>query len=268
MKQKWLNFWKLRRQQDSVKFVLLFTAAWVMFLAQCAIAGTQLYRLAKQPSQYVLENQAETSFTERQITTIRELELTQAVTLQQTYPVTLENAWGEASLTCYRVSREWLEDVCGISERSAMPCLYLNSAAVGFLSEAFYQGNKEELWNHTVTGSWSTGAEDSSENVPIQILPGTEAMEASTSCGYRAGDNITLSEHAVQLRVLTYGPDLDGTWKDAVLPLGLSVKNETEIQKTVSLWERTLLGLKYKLLASMICFLAAWCLWHYGVTIT
>lgn len=272
MKQRWINFWKLRRQQDSVKFVLLFAAAGVIFLAQCAIAGTQLYGQANQPSQYILENQAGVAFTERQIASVQALELTQAVTLQQTYPVTLENAWGEASLTCCRVSRGWLEDVCGISERSAMPRLYLNSAAVDLLWKTLHLENKDDLWNHTVTGSWSTGAENSaasdSKNVPIQLLPGTEPMEAAAPWGYWAGDDIALSEQAAQLRVLTDGPDLDGAWKEAVLPLGLSVQNETEAQEATFLWERTLLSLKYKVLAAVICFLAAGCLWHYGVTIT
>lgn len=258
----WSKFWKIRKQEDKVKLMVLFLLIGIGFLGHFIYEGGRLYQAVMTPAEYVLVSQAPAGVTNGQMTEIWELEPVSAVSRQQEQSLELSSQRGKMTLTCLEVSQSYLEIAYGIREYSSMQVFYVNSLAYEELLRAMGYSNEEEI----MTGEdWHMGYVLGGEETGMaKIIVVTEGIPNDQPYAFHEGDSVSLAKNPSAIRVQVRQQDLDGRNVRQLRQSGLELVNEGTVQKTLLFQERELLRMKYDFFIAALCLLFVICLKIYG----
>lgn len=260
---KWWNkFWKLRKQKDVVKIMLLYFVIGMGFMANAVYHGILLYRIVQSPAEYVVAKIAGSAVTETELEEIRRLEYVIAASRQQEEPVTVKYQMKEADFSCILLSESYLETAYGIRKNGAMKTFYMNRKAYEQLMQRTGSGG-EELVVSYVMESLAEGDEGQKGGTAKAVLV-TAGIPEEEPVVFCRGDSAELTGDVAELRVRVGRQELDGGNVRRLENLGYSVVNREEIREAEYLRELELVRIQYGAAVGGICLVSVWVLWRFG----
>lgn len=259
---KWWNkFWKIRKQKDKVKLMLLFVLVGLGFFGHFLYAGIQLYLKTLEPTEYILASYSPMGITDNQMKELGEQEHISAVSRQQELSLELAGQRGKLNLTCLEVSKSYLENAYGIQLSSSMQVFYVNKLAYDELTRSmgYVEGGDEPPteWNM----GYVLGGEESGM---AKIILVSEGIPNNQPYAIHEASSVRLAKNSPAIRVQVRQQDLDGMQVRRFRQSGLEIVNNTEVEETLFRQETMLLQMKYDCMIAVLCLLAAGCLKKFG----
>lgn len=254
----WRRFWRLRKQDDRIKIILIFVLAGFIFSADAVHGGIQIYAMVKSPVEYIVRSGETSGITLYQMSGIEAMENVQAVSKQRTSSLTLSDSWGELTVPCLELSDTYLDLAYGISETSAMKIIYMNAMAWNQLMQASgeHENNYEQKIDYALNGEEETGT--------ARIVCLESGLPNDTPYAFCSADNVRLSGGDTAVRVRLSVRDLDGMNIKRLSQLGLEVVNSGDVQTAAMQQEMKFMQIKYDGIALVLCLAAAVSLKKYG----
>ncbi len=257
----WSKFWKIRKQKDKVKLMLLFILLGIGFFGHLIYEGICLYQITITPAEYILTSYDSAGITDKQMKELWELEQVSAVSRQQELSLELAGQRGKANLTCLEISQSYLENAYGIRSCSSMQVFYVNQLAYEELlrNMGYMDGSEtpKENWNM----GYVLGGEESGM---AKIILVTEGVPNDQPYAFHEGNSIRLAKHSPAIRVQVSQQDLDGMQVQRFRQSGLEIVNDTEVEEMLFRQETMLLQMKYDCIIAGLCLLSAGCLKKFG----
>lgn len=257
----WSKFWKIRKQKDKVKLILLFVLLGIGFLGHLIYEGICLYQITITPAEYILTCQNAAGITDNQMKELWEQEQVSAVSRQQELSLELAGQRGKMNLTCLEVSQSYLENAYGIRSCSSMQVFYVNKLAYDELTRSMGYAEGGEAppteWNM----GYVLGGEDSGM---AKIIFVSEGIPNDQPYAFHEGSSVKLAKNSPAIRVQVRKQDLDGMQVQRFQQSGLEIVNNTEVEETLFRQETLLLQMKYDCMIAMLCLLFAGCLKKFG----
>lgn len=285
----WRRFWRLRKQNDIVKIMLLFGVLGFTFLVNAVYSGIQIYKLVNTPVEYVMSGWYGNSSDSR-LSELARLENVTAVSCQMDGAAAVKYQTIESSISYVELSEEYIESVYGIKDSGSMKNFYMNPAAYKRFTQSVYfrtavnKAGMDEIGenagytdeglrvNYALDGQVQMENEDSLAGNPASgIAYGTaKVVLVDTNIAgdepyvFCKGDRVSLLKSATSVRVRAGQQDLDGMNIKRMQELGFSVANEELIIRTEYEQEIQMIKIKFGLLLAVICVVSVWALGKYG----
>lgn len=257
----WSKFWKIRKQKDKVKLMLLFILFGIGFFGHLIYEGICLYQITITPAEYILTSHNSAGITDIQMKELWELEQVSAVSRQQELSLELAGQRGKMNLTCLEVSQSYLENAYGIRSCSSMQVFYINKLAYDELTRSmgYVEGGDVPPtdWNM----GYVLGGEESGM---AKIILVSEGIPNNQPYAIHEGSSVRLAKNSPAIRVQVRQQDLDGMQVRRFRQSGLEIVNNTEVEETLFRQETMLLQMKYDCVIALLCLLAAGCLKKFG----
>lgn len=260
---RWRKFLKLRKQNDSVKVLLIFGFIGIISLIRFFSGAFNLYRNIHQPEEYVLTAGGLRPLT-GYVDEIRKIDDIKCVCLQKEASVTLNINNRELSFSCLILSPEYMEKVYAVDEKGQMPVFYMNASAAELMKNDGQLSEKdiEEIDGWRVDYVLVSDGLSEKSTAKLAFLESRVAEENPLIyCSKEEGD---LPEGTDNLRVCLSKGDLDGTRVNQFTRMGLDVVNKEEIRIKSANRDGQLLQIKYDGLIAALCILFIVCLIKYG----
>lgn len=260
---RWRKFLKLRKQNDSVKVLLIFGFIGIISLIRFFSGAFNLYRNIHQPEEYVLTAGGLRPLT-GYVDEIRKIDDIKCVCLQKEASVTLNINNRELSFSCLILSPEYMEKVYAVDEKGQMPVFYMNASAAELMKNDGQLSEKdiEEIDGCRVDYVLASDGLSEKSTAKLAFLESRVAEENPLIyCSKEEGD---LPEGTDNLRVCLSKGDLDGTRVNQFTRMGLDVVNKEEIRIKSANRDGQLLQIKYDGLIAALCILFIVGLIKYG----
>nr|WP_291234070.1 hypothetical protein [Frisingicoccus sp.] len=260
---RWRKFLKLRKQNDSVKVLLIFGFIGIISLIRFFSGAFNLYRNIHQPEEYVLTAGGLRPLT-GYVDEIRKIDDIKCVCLQKEASVTLNINNRELSFSCLILSPEYMEKVYAVDEKGQMPVFYMNASAAELMKNDGQLSEKdiEEIDGWRVDYVLASDGLSEKSTAKLAFLESRVAEENPLIyCSKEEGD---LPEGTDNLRVCLSKGDLDGTRVNQFTRMGLDVVNKEEIRIKSANRDGQLLQIKYDGLIAALCILFIVGLIKYG----
>lgn len=257
----WSKFWKIRKQKDKVKLMVLFLLVGIGFFGQFIYEGIRLYQKVMTPVEYIMTGHSPGGVTDAQMVEIRELKQVTVVSRQQERSLELSAQRGTLTLPCLEVSQSYLEIAYGIQSYSSMQVFYVNPPAyeelLKIMREPEYEteGAKECQMGY-VLGNEETGM--------AKIILVEEGLPNDIPYAFHEGSSVSLAKNSTVVRIQMEQQDVDGMNEKRLQQIGLEPVNAGAVQDMACFLEQEILRMKYALLVAAISFLSVWCLKKYG----
>lgn len=261
---KWWNkFWKLRKQKDVVKIMLLYFVIGMGFMVNAVYHGILLYRIVQSSAEYVVAKAAGGSVTETELEEIRGVENVTAVSRQQEVPVTVKYQTKEAAFSCILLSESYLEAAYGIRKNGAMKTFYMNRKAYELLMQGRSSGGEELVVSYGKEdfGEEEGGGQKAGTAKAVLVTDGMPEEEPVVFC---RGDSTELTGDTAEIRVRVGRQDLDGGNVKRLENLGYPVVNREAIKEAEYLREMEWVRIQYGAAVGGICLVCVWMLWRFG----
>lgn len=253
----WRKFLKLRKQNDSVKIMLIFTVAAIGFFAASIRNAVLFYADIHQPVEYVLTAGGQRPL-EGYIHEIQKLDSAECVSLQKETSVSFYIEGENMDLNCIGLSSDYLSKVYDLHEPGSMRTFYINARAVEQLPEKVRNRETEQI-----QADYRMNGEENEEGTARIIVLDDDGADEQPQVLYK-DDYLNLSEAALSIRVCMQRNDLNGSTVDNFIRMGLNVENKEELKLSSVERGRKLERLKYELLISVLCMFFTACLIKYG----
>lgn len=283
--QRWKKFWKLRKQEDAVKLMLLFLLAGTAFLGNAVYNGVELYRQLHSPAEYVLVSNAQGGAEHSQLNALREIKQVTAVSHQRELPLTARENGKEAAFTCTELSGEYMEKAYGIRDSGAVKTFYMNQKAYRQLQQELdsdQAGSKVDSAGSRAQsapgGKRSSDEGKEAEERQIRYLVEEETSDGETAekertakvvlvqQGVAQEEPYVFSKAAIQriepqVRVCVGQQELEGGTAQRLEAAGFSLEQTQAAQEAGQKQTLQLVRLGYALLAGLLCLSCVWALW-------
>lgn len=286
----WKRFWRLRKQNDVVKIMLLFSVLGLGFIANAVYNGMQIYKLVNEPVEYVLSGWETGSSLDSRLSELAGLENVAAVSCQIDSVAMVKYQTFESTISYVMLSEKFIESSYGIRDRGSMKTFYMNAAAYKQFTQSVYFRTAEGKNSGNVQGS-SLGYVDEGLRVSYSLDGQATSNEEGSSADNQVsdtaygtakvvlvdtdiagdepyvfckGDRASLLRSATGVRVRVGQQDLDGMNVKQMQGLGFSVVNEELIIRTEYEQEIQIIKIKFGLLLAVVCAVSIWALGKYG----
>lgn len=277
--QRWKKFWRLRKQEDAVKLMLLFFAAGTAFLGNAVYNGVELYRQMQSPAEYVLRSNAQVGAADSQLNALREIKHVTAVSHQKEIPVTARKNGQETAFTCTELSGEYMEKVYGIRQSGAAKTFYMNQKAYSQMKQELGSADSADSHAQSAHGEKnSSGKSKEAEEMQIRYLVDEESLDEEAAAKERTA-KVVLVQRGVpqeepyvfakaaiqsiepQIRVCVGQQELEGGTVQRLEAAGFAVEQTQIVQEAEYKQELKLVRIGYALMAGLLCLVCVWALW-------
>lgn len=260
---RWKKFLRLRKQNDSVKVLLIFGFVGIVSLIRLFCGCFNIYGIIHQPEEYILCISGLRSLN-GYVDEIRKMDDIECVSSQKEATVTFNINNRELSFSCLILSSEYMESVYGFYEKSQMPVFYMTASAVAQMIKDAQLSEKDmdeaDVWRVDYVLASDLLSEESTAKL-VFLKTAVSEEKPLIYISEKEGD---LLEGADNLRVCMSKGDLDGTRVNQFTRMGFEVVNKEEIQIKSENRERQFLKIKYDGLIAVLCILFIVCLIKYG----
>lgn len=259
----WKRFWILRKQNDTVKFMILFFCIGIIFLGKTLVHGARLYQAAQNPVEYGVFASTGKG-TQAKLREVCQLEWVIFASPFRESTVSLGENGKELVFPCLELSEEYLETVYGISGNGAMKTFYVNQTAFALLKKAgnfgakakelriaYCQQEDEGGNGRSPQGAFSeTESKNPSGTAKVLLIPEPISEEEPFVCC--VGDPLRLNAEEAGIRI-SGRPDLEGQNITKLTEAGFTLYNAQSIRTVRQ--EQALQGLelKYSAAIGVIC---------------
>lgn len=280
------NFWRLRKQSDTMKIICLFALTGAVFLI-CTVYHTwEIYQYVNTPAEYILAGEGAVS--NQRIDELLRSKDVSAVSRQMEIPVSVQYEGAETVVECTMLSKEYLEEISGMGISEGSSRIYMNEAAFSEFQEAiredrenmapgegaesvkgglgldvYYSAGEDAL---AVSGDGSDnedGAGTAAQNYrSAKLMVVKTGGEEAESFIYITDTDRQLLREAAGLRVQFKKHDLDGIHVESLRKLGYGIVNEGAIMAEEYELQMKLLHIRYGLVICGICIVGVEILNH------
>ena len=287
MKNRLINFFKLRRHNDAVKMICMFGLAGLACLANGGDHIWEICCAVNAPAEYVLMGEGKVS--QKSMDEMGKNQSVMRVSRQMECPVELMYGGKEGAISCTLLSAEYLEAMFHADISAGTRKIWMNRAAFSEWKEQLGEGvsgmaemeggegdsGMAGMEDESGSGvleldvryalegeSFSQGKEAPSQegNVPVKyrsaklIVVGSGG-EDEEGAVYMAEEESRLQKEAEGLRVQFAKHDLDGL--QALRKPGYELQNEAQVVAEECDLETRMLHIKYSLFSCALCVAAA-----------
>lgn len=268
-------FIKLRKQNDTVKIIVLFVIAGLVSAVSILYHAGLIYRYVKTPAEYVLT--ADHVISTEQIGVVQQMEGVSRVSRQIEIPLTLRYQGAETEVQAVLLSREYVEEIYGVKLPSGGRRIFMNKKTFSGVQTEWQdsrEGSAEvKSWKQddgsvvldvryriaeTTADDLSTddavsndGAEQPDRPARI-VVPGSGMQGEETFVCLADTDN-RLPREACSLRVQYENHDLDGLHVEQLTKMGYAIENEEMVLGEEYEIQIKLLHIRYGLVICAIC---------------
>lgn len=259
----WSRFWRQRKQDDRVKVKLLFVLAALFFFGSALHTGVSFWKMAGEHAEYILQYSNGTGITDAQMKELEQTDTVSCVSRQVETSVTFPAGVEEVTVSCIELSEEYMKQVLHVpKQHSAMKQFYLNETAYKQLTE---KGLSFEEANIQLAYFTMDKEGKRTENMAkISVLK--RSLDTEMPYVFCVGDETELRSSSNTLRVETTDQDIDGQQLKQFQQMGYQVINEAERKEEMMRQEVMFFKLRYQLITTFVCGLAAWCLQKWAKT--
>ncbi|MDE7436529.1 MAG: hypothetical protein K2N01_12020 [Lachnospiraceae bacterium] len=259
--KRWKRFWKLRKQDDMVKIILIFWVFGMGCLIQAAYNGVLLYQAVQSPAEYVLmADTTDGALSAKQKELVQEEDVMAAGLWRQT-TLTVKYQGMEAAFSCSELSEPYMETVYGIRDEGAMKTIYMNQKAfsqvLGGRDGSGYSQNNDANRTLRVTYVKEDQGDETSRQQTADIVLVKDGVSEEEPLVFCKGDRIDLAKYASGIRVYVGRHDLDGRNAEKLQETGFTIANMQEIREAEYLGQMKLVRIKYGVLTAALCLFCA-----------
>lgn len=245
------KFIKLRKQNDSVKMMLIFGIVSVIFFGTAVVRLIHLYQDIQRPVEYIVTGNGKQPL-KNYLVQFEQMPEVRCASLQNVSSVNFYIQGEEASAKCYALSYEYLQKVYALEESSAMQIFYIN------VNDTLLKDMEEnEIVKYEVDGE-----SDKLRTAKIRYINSlSENAEGEIFCTSEASE---LSEAATSLRICMKKNSLNRTFIKQWNRMGLHIENQHQLEIQEVQREKEFAIIKYQLLLGGLSLFFVFCLIKYG----
>ncbi len=250
---QWLKrILKLRRQNDSVKLMVLLAVALVVLLVSEIRDVYEIYTYTDTPAEYEMTGNLtdETALQE-----LMDMEKVDMISLQAEEGVTLKYKSKEITVNCIYLSEQYLESVYNVGGQGAQSVLYANKAAF----DAILRDFEIYSYNHNTEEMKETGfvvqnlSEDKTPASKIVLYTGNTLVPEDEPLVFSIRHKSKLEKTAGKLRVYVAKQDMEQLLLKQIAAKGYSVVNREDILEFENRINLLLQSIKYKAIIILLC---------------
>lgn len=271
----WKKFWRLRKQEDRVKIVLLLFLMGIVFLFYGVYNGICLYQTVQTPVEYVLTGDSGDKYLGRKLNEIREWENMAGTSIFRENSVLITYQGEETTFSCVELSEEYIKDVYGISQSGATKTFYMNQKAFDMVKEAegafsYKQSDSEDIlrvayeMEAAEEGQTQLPEKERKEKKTAEIVLVKEGVNEEEPFVFSVEEKGILIKYGTGIRLCFKGQDMDGSQLRKIQEAGFTVKNINVYQELEYLRKEKELHIKYAFGVSGICLFCSCILWKAG----
>lgn len=212
----WKKFWRIRKQEDRVKIVLLLFLLGIVFLFYGVYNGICLYQAVQTPVEYVLAGDSGEQNLGRKLNEIREWENMAGASIFRESSVLITYQGEETTFSCVELSEEYIKDVYGISQSGATKTFYMNQKAFDMVKEtneafSYKQSGSEDTLRMTYEteeaeeGQTQLPEKERKEKKTAEIVRVKEGVNEEEPFVFSAGEKGILIKYGMGIRVCFKG---------------------------------------------------------------
>lgn len=263
-------FLKLRKQNDTVKIIVIFALAGIVSAVSVLYHGWMIYHYVNTPVEYVLT--ADRTVSTEQVNTLLQLEGVSRVSRQWDMPIMLRYQGAETEVSAVLLSQEYVEEMYDVTLPSGVGRIIMNKVAFSHLQTEWSEnreGMAEVESQRQEDGSMvldvryriaetvldDTAGDDAMEQAdqPIRIIVTEKLWQREEPFVCLVNADSRLLREACSLRAQYENHDLDGLHVERLAKLGYAIENEEMILREKNEIQIKLLHIKYGLLLCGIC---------------
>lgn len=266
-------FLTLRKQNDTVKIIVILALAGIASAVSVLYYAWMIYHYVNTPVEYVLTTDRVVST--EQVNTLLQLEGVNRVSRQSDIPIMLRYQGAETEVSAVLLSQEYVEEMYDVTLPSDTGRIIMNKAAFSDLQTAWsenrdgmaeIESQKQEDGSMALdvhyriaeTMSDETAGDDVMEQtdrlIRIIVMETARQGEEPFVCLVDTDGSLLRKTHS--LRVQYGSHDLDGLHVERLAKLGYALDNEDMILREKYEVQIKLIHIKYGLLLCGICLLA------------
>lgn len=247
---RWLsNFWKIRKQNDYVKIMLILVLLGTGMLGNAITNGVNLYHSTLKPMEYILTGNVTGGINKSQMEEIIEIENVAAASVQTESVLTVKSNENDIVWNCYELSDSYFEEAYKISGSKAMRTFYLTPKAFERLSKSTENLKKTGIYKLHM--DYMLGEEESGIG---QFVLLENEMFSDEEYAFYQGSDADLSE-SNQIRVYAEKQDITGITIKSLENLGYEITNSEEVLRAGFQQTKKMIGIKYSIFIGILCFL-------------
>ena len=281
MRDRWIRFLKLRRQNDTVKIICLFVLAAVISFAHAGFYIWDIYQHANTPAEYVLTKTE--VVTETDMDELRQnMEVTR-ISRQKEQPVSVRIHGKDVAITVSVMEKEYMEKRFGRESSSGTTHFYMNQNAFSGMQQEMegagdgdgrgIEQTKELPVSYVIDGAIPTdgdggdeGGKEGSSLTPSDktakcIILENETPEEEPYICMTAKNSLSLKD-ADSIRVQLKAHDLDRLQTEQLRKMGYEIGNEKEVIQEEFEVELSLLHIWCGLLVCGVCLVGIYGMWR------
>lgn len=269
-------FLKLRKQNDTVKIIVILALAGIASAVSVLYYAWMIYHYVNTPVEYVLTTDRGVST--EQVNTLLQLEGVSRVSWQRDIPVLLRYQGAETEVSAVLLSQDYVEEMFDMTLPSDVRRIIMNKAAFFDLQTewsedregmAAVEGRKQEDGSMALDVRYriaETMSDETADNAmkqterSIRIIVTETARQREEPFVCLVDTDGSLLREAYSLRVQFGSHDLDGLHVERMVKLGYVVENEETILREKYEVQIKLLHIKYGLLLCVISLVAVFAL--------
>lgn len=270
-------FMKLRKQNDTVKIIVILALAGIASAVSVLYYAWMIYHYVNTSVEYVLT--ADRAVSTEQVNTLLQLEGVTRVSRQRDIPVMLRYQGAETEVSAVLLSRDYVEEMFDMTLPSDVGRIIMNKAAFSDLQTAWsenrdgmaeIESQKQEDGSMVLDVHYciaetmpdETAGDDAMEQEerPIRIIVTETAEQREEPFVCLVDTDGSLLRKAQSLRVQYKSHDLDGLHVERLAKLGYALEKEEMILIEKYEVQIKLLHIKYGLLVCVICLVSVFTL--------
>lgn len=268
-------FLKLRRQNDTVKIMVILVLAGVVSVVSILYHAGLIYYYVKTPVEYVLT--ADHVISTEQIGVVQQLEGVSRISRQIEIPITLQYQGAETEMQAVLLSQEYVEEMYGVKLPSGGRRIFMDEKTFSSVQTEWQdsrEGSVEVKSRKLDDGRVvldvryriaETTADDLSNDDavsnggveqldrPAQIVVAESRVQGEETFVCLADTENRLPREACSLRVQYENHDLDGLHVEQLTKLGYTIENEEMVLGEKYEIQIKLLHIRYGLVICAIC---------------
>lgn len=292
MRRKIRKFFRLRKQNDTVKLICIFALAAIAAFASVGYHVWEIYVYVDTPAEYVL--MGEGAVTNKRVDELRQIEGVERVSRQLEETLHVMYRGVSAEINCMMLSQQYMEGMFGGKMTDGTKKIYMDEAAFsvwkqalsdkgGNISELDAGGSEFEIRYSGAGDAAGAGAGDAvekggtgdvsgdaegaasldvqpSKTAKLVVIKGEEAEGENGEAGFAcmAETDSRLLKEAYMLRIRFRKHDLDGLQVKGLRDLGYEIQNEGALIEEEYEVKMKLLHIQYGLVLCAVCVIAVW----------
>lgn len=264
--QRILNFFRLRKQNDTVKIICILILVGVFCLVQAVYHAGLIYQFVNTPVEYVLAGVI--TINDAKLREFEQTENVAAVSREMEISVSIKYKGTTVNESCVLLSRNYLERAYHVNVTGSEKVIYMNETAADnlrqtFIAQGIYISFQPTADNTEYDIRYAEEGTESSKNYKsAKLVIIKDSLHDTLPFICMAEDGIRLSKESTALRILLKQHNLDRIQVNNFQYAGYEIENENDIIKEEYELKIRMLHIGYGVLIWGICTLSAAVLWH------